>query len=64
MPRRPQKLATGPLTSEQEQPLQVTVKGPEDETPDRWADLVEFVLTAVRRRERRKRDERHDDNAA
>jgi hypothetical protein len=35
----------------------------EEETPDRWADLVEFVLTALRG-ERRKRNERRDDDAA
>ena len=35
--------------------LAVTVKGPEEETPELWADLVEFVLDALAR-ERRKRN--------
>jgi hypothetical protein len=42
-------------TPERESELNVTVSGPEEETPEQWADLVETVLEVLAE-ERRKRD--------
>ena len=48
-----------PEANPPEPELHVTVEGAEEETPELWADLVEYVLGALRV-ERRKR---HDDAA-
>ena len=48
-----------PPDRESEPPLKVTVTGLEEETPELWADLIEFVLDALGR-ERRKRNEGKD----
>jgi hypothetical protein len=53
--RKPERVA--------EEPLVVTIRGKEGETPELWADLVEFVL-AARRRARRRADEDNPSNAA
>ena len=57
------KNAGNPESVGQERPLAVSIRGPEEETPELWADLVEFVL-AARRCARRKADEDRNGNAA
>lgn len=44
--------------------LDVTVQGPDEETPERWADLVGFVLAALRRARRVGPNEEHTSDAA
>jgi hypothetical protein len=45
--------------------LHATVVGAAEETPDQWADLVEYVLNALRIERRKRNDaEKHDDACA
>jgi len=50
----PEPKQPAPIRAEPE--VIATVQGAEEETPDQWADLVEFVRAAVQREERRQRD--------
>jgi hypothetical protein len=55
--------ARKPASVAEQLPLATIVRGPEEETPELWADLVEFVLAALRRG-RRKADEDRKGDAA
>jgi hypothetical protein len=57
------KNAGNPESVGEERPLAVSIREPEEETPELWADLVEFVLAALCRG-RRKADEDRKGDAA